>query len=428
MGLRLTLVGVLVAGALALTTATSARAATKYQCGEGRPSLDAKRCVCPKGQDEATDRDGVSRCVPSRRSAPVASTASPSTSASTPSAATCPPDAKLVAGVCVRQTSCPPGARWIVDHCEAEAVCPPGARAQGGRCVGQVECPDGAAATPDGKCAPAPAPGAPSASAPSTAPSASGGKGGDPRCPPGMASIGGAHGSTTALFGVGLAVAAALAAARRRRGALFALGLAACDHGPTPRTPQAPVSSFCLDRNEVTVEAYAACVSSGVCTRPDGYDDSLRSTKHQCNWDREEHERHPINCVDWEQAAAYCGFRGARLPTADEWQWAARGGARNGNYPWGSGEPQGRACFGRRDGTCPAGSFDRGASPDGVQDLAGNVAEWVSDVDSDEWTRRIQGGSWFDVDGVELRADAVRTKAGRYRSFSVGFRCATGAR
>jgi iron(II)-dependent oxidoreductase len=90
-------------------------------------------------------------------------------------------------------------------------------------------------------------------------------------------------------------------------------------------------------------------------------------------------ERHPVNEVTWNGARAYCAWRGARLPTEAEWEAAARG--REGRlYPWGDEPPTPeRAVFGRRSNeTAPVGTRPAGATPDGIHDLAGNVAEWTS--------------------------------------------------
>jgi iron(II)-dependent oxidoreductase len=91
------------------------------------------------------------------------------------------------------------------------------------------------------------------------------------------------------------------------------------------------------------------------------------------------YEDHPVNEVTWQGAREYCAWRGARLPTEAEWEAAARG--REGRrYPWGH-EPPGeeRAVFGRRSNyTEPVGKRPGGATPEGVHDLAGNVAEWTS--------------------------------------------------
>jgi formylglycine-generating enzyme required for sulfatase activity len=90
-------------------------------------------------------------------------------------------------------------------------------------------------------------------------------------------------------------------------------------------------------------------------------------------------ERHPVNEVSWNGARAYCAWRGARLPTEAEWEAVARG--REGRpYPWGPEPPTAeRAVFARRSNETEAvGSRPAGATPEGVHDLAGNVAEWTS--------------------------------------------------
>jgi formylglycine-generating enzyme required for sulfatase activity len=92
-------------------------------------------------------------------------------------------------------------------------------------------------------------------------------------------------------------------------------------------------------------------------------------------------EKHPVNEVTWNGARSYCAWRGARLPTEAEWEAAARG--REGRiYPWGDQPPNAlRAVFGRRSNeTEPVGGRPAGATPEGVHDLAGNVAEWTSSL------------------------------------------------
>ncbi|HSE94624.1 MAG TPA: SUMF1/EgtB/PvdO family nonheme iron enzyme [Methylomirabilota bacterium] len=90
-------------------------------------------------------------------------------------------------------------------------------------------------------------------------------------------------------------------------------------------------------------------------------------------------EDHPVNEVTWRGARAYCAWRGARLPTEAEWEAAARGRVGR-SYPWGHEPPTAaRAVFGRRSNeTERVGSRPPGATPEGIQDLAGNVAEWTS--------------------------------------------------
>jgi formylglycine-generating enzyme required for sulfatase activity len=169
------------------------------------------------------------------------------------------------------------------------------------------------------------------------------------------------------------------------------------------------VRAFAIDRTEVTVEAYEACVRGGGCAEPEvGVD---------CNWGKSGQERHPINCVDWQQARTYCEWAGKRLPTEAEWEKAARGEDGR-KYPWGNlgfaragkvaniadetAKAQDSAVSwaleGYRDGyyrTAPMGSFPDGASPYGAEDMIGNVWEWLEDESSGG--RAMRGGSWFNV-------------------------------
>jgi formylglycine-generating enzyme required for sulfatase activity len=125
---------------------------------------------------------------------------------------------------------------------------------------------------------------------------------------------------------------------------------------------------------------YALCVEAGVCEKP--YFD---------NYSNPDYQDHPVVGVDWYQAQAYCGWAGWWLPTAAEWEKAARG--TDGRiYPWREGIDCKLANYWGRDGGCigdtqPVGSYPGGASPYGELDLAGNASEWVADwFDGNDYT------------------------------------------
>jgi formylglycine-generating enzyme len=135
--------------------------------------------------------------------------------------------------------------------------------------------------------------------------------------------------------------------------------------------------------------------------------------------------------VTLERARALCKERGGRLPTEDEWIVAAAGdGDKPRRYPWGNtGAVCARAAFGLKDGPCARGGFGPdtagahpdGATPDGIHDLAGNVAEWVETGTSESVVR---GGAWDTMLATELRTWVRRTVPPDTKDATIGFRCA----
>ncbi len=169
---------------------------------------------------------------------------------------------------------------------------------------------------------------------------------------------------------------------------------------------------YCLDATETTVDAYVACSDSGKCLRAAKENDWPKITPEEskyldplCNANKQkEHHDHPVNCVSWDQAKAFCEVSGSRLPTEAEWEFAARGS--DGRvYPWGDEAPNatllnacGKECGAWQlaskiqvgmmypsedDGfpaTAPVKRFPKGQTKFGNFDMAGNVWEWTADV------------------------------------------------
>jgi len=192
----------------------------------------------------------------------------------------------------------------------------------------------------------------------------------------------------------------------------------------TEKAGQVTVAAFCMDTTEVTTAAYAACVASGKCT-PAMTGDSAY------NAGTAGRENHPINGVDWNQATAYCAAQGQRLPTEEEWEFAARGS--DGRlYPWGNDDPSDQLCWngkgnelgkGNRQSTCAVDAHPKDRSPFGVVGMAGNVWEWTATA-YDDTRRVIRGGEFISVASLFMRAAHRNRSSGEWREGLLGFRCA----
>ena len=148
--------------------------------------------------------------------------------------------------------------------------------------------------------------------------------------------------------------------------------------------------AFYMDKYEVTRGDFAACVKAGVCFWPLG--ERTRpitptgSTQRE-NWGLKycgpkmfrAPADHPLTCVDYNEARYYCeAWRGGRLPTEAEWEYAGRGGLEGKQFPWGSEQPTSKlAHFGQYHGTGAVGRYP--ANGYGLFDMAGSVWEWTND-------------------------------------------------
>jgi formylglycine-generating enzyme required for sulfatase activity len=195
------------------------------------------------------------------------------------------------------------------------------------------------------------------------------------------------------------------------------------------------LDAYYIDRYEVTTGRYAKFLAAtGSAHPPDGWE-SLKLEKGA---------ELPVVGVDWNDAAAYCKWAGRRLPTEAEWEKAARG-ADGRTYPWGDATPTlehanhlNASPEAYDGGLRNVGTHPMGRSPYGVDDLAGNAAEWVADWFAENFSdtearnpkgpeagtaRRVRGSGRFDP-----AERLVITK--RYhgnpdlRTEDIGFRCA----
>jgi len=181
------------------------------------------------------------------------------------------------------------------------------------------------------------------------------------------------------------------------------------------------LDGFWIDRTEVTNAQYQQCVETEVCQAPT-----------TCDWGEPTYgdaskSDHPVVCVDWHGAQAYCEWMGARLPTEAEWEYAARG-PEGRVFPWGDAFDGTRLNYCDTncerdwadetvdDGyaeTAPVGSYPAGVSWCEALDMTGNVWEWVND--------------WYDGDYYDVSPDS-NPLAGCRREHCVAERSPTQAR
>ena len=256
----------------------------------------------------------------------------------------------------------------------------------------------------------------------------------------------------------------------------FLMGSPAGTGGLPDEQPQRRVylSSFLIDRHEVTNQAYAGFVTATGHRIPENTNPS--STLWSDKIPIAGIERHPVVNVGWDDAIAYCRWVRKRLPTEAEWEKAARGTDER-RYPWGnewdfskansasfwagrtiefSSGADWDAFWIRGDGarlakekglkgevlTMPVGSFPQSLSPYGLHDMAGNVAEWVQDWYDPNYYRSaplsnptgpergaiksMRGGSWLKP-AISLRTTDRDWGTMDGRPSGTGFRCAKDA-
>lgn len=205
------------------------------------------------------------------------------------------------------------------------------------------------------------------------------------------------------------------------------------------------IGAYRIDMTPVTMAAYAEFVADTGHRAPtvdeatwkrQGFIQKYATEVARYNWEGGEppsgRQQQPVVLVSWDDADAYCRWRGAlvgaarELPSEDQFEKAARG-AQGNIYPWGAAYEADKldsAVAGPRDLVAVASHPD-GASPYGVLDAAGNVFQWTSTPwPFGKGRMTVKGSAWDDYAGVGRGA----SRHGRrrwVRHAIVGFRCAS---
>lgn len=213
---------------------------------------------------------------------------------------------------------------------------------------------------------------------------------------------------------------------------------------------------FYMDVHEVTVELYERCIKERACEEPQATLQGLSNEQRAayqpfCNYGKRTRQQHPINCVTEGMAESFCRWAHKRLPSEQEWMYAAFG-TENRKYPWGEQEPdeqrmngcglecasimlekipefrsdQNTALYQASDGhvsTAPVGVFRGDRTPIGVLDMAGNVAEWTSTLIVDQGYA-VRGGSWLSGGkSIDMTINRSGSRSGNAAISTIGFRC-----
>ncbi len=188
----------------------------------------------------------------------------------------------------------------------------------------------------------------------------------------------------------------------------------------TDELPRETISirGFYIDRYEVTNAQYKQFVDATRYPPPLNWDNGMYPSGT---------EHHPVTFISWDDAHAFAEWAGKRLPTAEEWEIAARG--MNGQvYPWGNTfDLQLIHVDTPESGPVPVGTRSDDVSPYEVYDMGGNVTEWtLTQYEGNRDFFVLKGGSWA---GKRFEARGANKTPGEaiYQLSHIGFRCAKSA-
>jgi formylglycine-generating enzyme len=196
------------------------------------------------------------------------------------------------------------------------------------------------------------------------------------------------------------------------------------------------LDAYSIDRYEITNHQYQAFVAAT------GHRKAAPPSRYAKNLTAMRGVNQPAVYVSWDDAEAYCRWKGKRLPTEAEWEKAMRG--KDGRlWPWGNDHDRlGANWASAKDGfefTAPGGSFPRDVSIYGVADGAGNVMEWVADWYAEDAYResndrnpkgsehgiyKVLRGGGYTSTGKDVRITSRSRMIPDFRDETIGFRCA----
>lgn len=195
------------------------------------------------------------------------------------------------------------------------------------------------------------------------------------------------------------------------------------------------LDAYLIDRYEATNHQYQAFVAAT------GHRKAAPPSRYAKNLSRMRGANQPVTYVSWDDADAYCRWKGKRLPTEAEWEKAMRG-VDGRLWPWGNDpDPLASNWGSARDGfevTAPVGSLKQDVSPFGVADGSGNVMEWVADWYAEDAYRypsdrnpqgpdhgvyKVLRGGGYTSAGADVRITSRSRMVPDFRDETIGFRC-----